>query len=125
MFGIGKILGIIKAVAPFLQFIPALAPFAALFNIADTVANLVKDFKNGFSFLDLVAKFAPLPKPFGQNLFSNCFGLNSLKIGSFQSNFLPASKEFNAFNLFKEAIESRDYINTIRTNSFYSRLQAN
>lgn len=120
MFGIGKILGIIKTIAPFLQFIPALAPFAALFNIADQISNLVSNFKNGFSFLDLVSKFAPLPKVFGQNLFGNCFGLNSSKIGSWQNLFSSSSNEFKAFKLINDTVSNWNHVNTVRTNSYYN-----
>ena len=120
MFGIGKVLGIIKSVAPFLQFIPALAPFAALFNLADQVSNLVTSFKNGFSFLDLVSKFAPLPKVFGQNSLGSCFGLNSSKLCSWQNNFLSSSKEFQAFKLINDSVSNWNHVNTVRTNSFYN-----
>lgn len=123
MFGIGKILNVIRSVAPFLQFIPALAPFMTLFNIADTVANLVKDFKNGFSFLDLVAKFAPLPKAFSQfGQLGNCFGGSTSQIGSWLDKFSPSSSEFKAIDLFRSAIENRNYVSSVRTNSYYSQV---
>ena len=120
MFGIGKILGAFRAVAPFLQLIPPLAPFAAIFNVADRVASLVSDFKNGFSFLDLVSKFAPLPSVFGQNALGSCFGLNSSKISSWQNSFLTSSKEYRAFQEIKNVVNDWHHVNDSRTNTFYN-----
>lgn len=123
---LGKILNVVRAVAPFLQFIPALAPFVKLFQIADQIANLVKDFKNGFSFLDLVSKFAPLPKGFSQSGLGGCFGLDSSKIGSWESLLGKAmgGDAGKALNLVGSTLDNYNHVNTVRTNSFYSNLLA-
>lgn len=117
--GIGKIFNVIRTVAPFLQFIPALAPFVKLFQIADQVANLVKNFKNGFSFLDLVTKFAPMPKAFGQSGLGGCFGLNSGKLDVFKNLLGESSSAYKALNLANETVGNWNHINSERTNSFY------
>ena len=119
MFGIGKIFNVLRAVAPFLQFIPALAPFVKLFQIADQIANLVKNFKNGFSFLDLVAKFAPMPKVFGAaGGIGGCFGLDSSKLGAITNLLGESSKASKALNLVSNAVNDWSHINSVRTNTF-------
>jgi hypothetical protein len=118
--GLGKILNVVRAVAPFLQFIPALAPFVKLFQIADQVANLVKNFKGGFPFLDLVSKFAPLPKGFDLSKIGGCFGLDSSKLNSLQNLLGETSKAFKAVNLVKNTVSDSSYINTVRTNTLRS-----
>jgi hypothetical protein len=114
--GIGKIFNVIRSVAPFLQFVPALAPFVKLFQIADQVANLVKNFKNGFSFLDLVSKFAPLPKVFGQSGISGCFGLNSNKLSAVADIFGEKSSVGKMLNLVNDTVNDWNHINTARNN---------
>lgn len=114
--GLGKIFNVIRAVAPFLQFIPALAPFVKLFQIADQIANLVKNFKSGFSFLDLVAKVAPMPKIFGQTGIAGCFGLDSSKLSGLQSLLGKDSKAFGALNLLNDTVNDFNRANAVRTN---------
>lgn len=118
--GIGKIFNVIRAVAPFLQFIPALAPFVKLFQIADQIANLVKDFKKGFSFLDLVSKLAPMPQSFakgGLGAIGGCFGLDSSKLSAFQSVLGDTSKAGKALNLVSDTFNNWTQANTVRQNA--------
>lgn len=115
--GIGKIFNVIRAVAPFLQFIPALAPFVKLFQIADQIANLVKDFKNGFSFLNLASKFAPLPKVFEQSGIGGCFGLDSNKLSALGNLFGKSSPVGKMLNLVGDSVNNYNYVNTVRKES--------
>lgn len=122
MFGLGKIFSALKFIAPIVSLVTPLGTLSALFKYAETFSNLVSTFKRGFSFLDLVSKFAPMPKLFDFNSGQmGCFNfLNSSKVNSWQ-NVLANSNKANAmFDIVKGFSKDTYQINSARTTAQYS-----